>query len=82
MQLNALLSAMSQDFADKVDPKVLKIMMDSRQQLEDSGLHEQALATGDKMTDFVLRDASNGDFSSRDALTKGPLLISWYRGIW
>jgi len=82
MRLNALLSAMSQDFAAKADPAILKIMLESRQQLEDSGLHERALATGEKMTDFVLRDASNGDFSSRDALAKGPLLISWYRGIW
>lgn len=82
MSLKALLSAMSQDFAAKADPEVLTIMKHSRQQLESSGLHQEALGPGEKMTDFVLRDSSNRDFSSRDALKKGPLLLSWYRGVW
>ncbi|WP_020674966.1 hypothetical protein [Geopsychrobacter electrodiphilus] len=82
MSLNALLSSMSQSSAAKMDPAILKIMKESRQQLEDSGLHQQALGAGEKLTDFVLRDASKNEFSSREALKKGPLLLSWYRGIW
>ncbi len=82
MKLNALLQAMSQDSAAKIDPDILKIMQHSRQQLLDSGLHRQALATGEKMPDFVLRDSAGNNFSSRAALDQGPLLISWYRGIW
>lgn len=82
MSLNALLVAMSQDFADKVDPKILTIMKSSRQQLEDSGLHTQALGSGEKVPDFVLSDSSGGEFSSREALKNGPLLLCWYRGIW
>ena len=82
MTLNSLLTAMSQDFVAKADPAIVKIMLASRQQLEDSKLHELALATGEVMTDFVLRDATNNDFSSREARAKGPLVLSWYRGIW
>ena len=82
MNLNTLLSAMSQDFAAKVDPQILTVMQNSRQQLEDSGLHKEALGPGEIMANFVLRDSANGDFSSREALKKGPLLLSWYRGIW
>jgi len=82
MSLNKLLSAIRQDFASKADPKVLAIMKDSRQKLEDSGLHHQALAAGEKITDFVLRDSENNDFSSREVLKNGPLLLCWYRGIW
>ncbi len=82
MRLNALLSAMSQDFASKADPKALAIMKETRQQLEDSGLHKEALGSGEQMTDFVLLDSSNSEFSSREALKKGPLLLCWYRGIW
>ncbi len=82
MSLNELLTAMSQDFIAKADPDVLAIMKNSRQQLEDSGLHTQALGAGEKMPDFVLRDSSNGEFHSREALKKGPLVVCWYRGIW
>ncbi len=82
MSLNALLSAMSQDFAANADPDTLAVMKNSRQDLEDSGLHKEALGSGEKMTDFVLLDSSNNEFSSRDALKKGPLLLCWYRGIW
>lgn len=82
MSLNSRLSAMSRDFAAKADPKALAIMLNFRQQLEDSGLHQEALGPGEKMTDFVLHDSLNNEFSSRAALQKGPLLICWYRGIW
>jgi hypothetical protein len=82
MSLNALLSAMSQDFAAKADPNKLAIMKNFVRQLEDSGLHTKALGPGEKLTDFVLLDSSNKKFSSREALQKGPLLLCWYRGIW
>ncbi len=82
MSLNALLSAMSQDFAANADPDILTVMKNSRQDLVASGLHKEALGSGEKMNDFVLHDSSNIEFSSRDALKKGPLLLSWYRGIW
>ena len=82
MSLNTLLSAMSQDFASKADPATLATMMESRQQLIDSGLHTQAMAAGEKMPDFVLRDFTGKEFSSREARQNGPLFLSWYRGIW
>lgn len=82
MSLNELLSAMKQDFVSKADPEALKIMGSARTQLIESGLHEQALGAGEKLPDFVLRDSEAKDFSSRATLDKGPLLISWYRGIW
>jgi len=82
MNLNTKLSAMSQESAAKLDPAIAQIMKESRQQLEDSGLLKQVLGQGEKMTDFVLLDSAQNEFSSREALKKGPLLISWYRGIW
>jgi hypothetical protein len=82
MSLNELLTAMSQDFISKADPDVLSIMKSSREQLEASGLHKQALGAGEKMPDFVLRTSMGEEFSSRTALQKGPLLLCWYRGIW
>ncbi len=82
MSLNALLSAMSRDFAANADPDILTVMKNSRQNLVDSGVHKEALGYGEKMNNFVLLDSSDTEFSSHDALKKGPLLLNWYRGIW
>ena len=82
MSLNELLSAMKQDFVAKADPEVLKVMGNARQKLVDSGLHEKALGKGENLPKFTLKDSEGNEFSSSEALKKGPLLISWYRGIW
>ncbi len=82
MSLNRLLSAIKEDFVARTDPEVVRMMEITRQELVDAGLHEQALAEGEKMPDFVLRDTTGMDFSSRSALKQGPLVINWYRGIW
>ena len=82
MSLNARLSAMARESAAKADPAIARVMQETRRQLEASGLHNQALSAGEKISDFLLRDATNTEFSSREALTQGPLLLCWYRGIW
>lgn len=82
MSLNALLTAMKEDFVAKTDPAVVQVMANTRQQLIDSGLHQKALGRGETLPDFVLQDSEGNDFSSREARAKGPMLISWYRGIW
>ena len=82
MSLNTKLTTMSKDAEVKHGPAIVKIMKESRQKLEYSGLHKEALGPGETMTDFVLLDSANQEFSSREALKNGPLLICWYRGIW
>jgi peroxiredoxin len=47
-----------------------------------SGQAQRALKAGDKAPDFVLNDADGKPVSSRDLLTKGPLVLSFYRGVW
>jgi hypothetical protein len=82
MSLNSKLTSMSKDSEIKHGPAIVKVMKESRQQLEDSGLHKEVPGPGETMTDFVLLDSANQEFSSREALKKGPLLLCWYRGIW
>ncbi len=82
MKLNTLLTSMRRDSASKADPDTLAVMLNARQQLEDSDLLKTALGRGEKMANFVLLDTDNNEFSSQEALKKGPLLLCWYRGIW
>ncbi|KXV54721.1 alkyl hydroperoxide reductase, partial [Gluconobacter japonicus] len=47
-----------------------------------SGAAEKALKAGDNAPPFTLNDPEGNPVSSADLLSKGPLVISFYRGVW
>lgn len=51
-------------------------------ELKASGQESRALKVGDKAPDFVLKDADGNSVSSAELLTRGPLIVTFYRGAW
>jgi hypothetical protein len=47
-----------------------------------SGLAQRALKAGDKAPDFTLPDPNGRAVSSAALLADGPLIVSFYRGVW
>ncbi|MEY9523736.1 peroxiredoxin [Bradyrhizobium japonicum] len=47
-----------------------------------SGHAQRAKKAGDAAPEFILRDPDGKPVSSRDLLAKGPLVVSFYRGVW
>jgi len=47
-----------------------------------SGLAARALKAGDKAPSFVLKDAEGNTVSSPALLKEGPLVVTFYRGVW
>lgn len=47
-----------------------------------AGIAERALKVGDAAPGFTLSDCENRSCSSAALLAKGPLVVSFYRGIW
>jgi peroxiredoxin len=47
-----------------------------------SGAAQRALKAGDKVPSFVLKDANGKIVSSSELLSQGPLVVSFYRGVW
>lgn len=47
-----------------------------------SGAAEGALRAGDQAPEFTLKDADSHEVSSQDLLAKGPLVVTFYRGVW
>jgi peroxiredoxin len=47
-----------------------------------SGLADKALKAGDKAPAFTLNDPDGNAVSSADLLAKGPLVVTFYRGLW
>ena len=63
-------------------PDVVALMHKSTADLIASGQAERALRAGDRAPSFVLPDANGATVSSQELLAKGPLVLTFYRGVW
>jgi peroxiredoxin len=66
----------------KPTPQQLEAMQRATAALVATGQAQRALKAGDSAPDFVLNDPDGKPVSSRDLLAKGPLVVSFYRGVW
>jgi peroxiredoxin len=83
MSLQDNLDAFKADFeANKAPPGVVAVMRKATADLIASGQAERALKAGMKAPDFALPDAHGATVRSAELLKKGPLVLTFYRGIW
>lgn len=87
MSLQAQLDAFKADFeAGKppyhVPPEVIAVMHRATAELVASGAAQRALKAGDRAPTFTLPDADGTLVSSTEWLQRGPLVVSFYRGVW
>ncbi|TPN22295.1 AhpC/TSA family protein [Mesorhizobium sp. B2-3-3] len=87
MTLQAKLDAFKADFeAGKppynVPPSVIETMHRATAELIASGAAERALKAGNMAPVFTLNDPEGKPVSSAELLKKGPLVLSFYRGVW
>jgi len=61
---------------------VIEVMHRATAELKASGAAKRALKVGDKAPVFTLKDADGHDVSSADLLKRGPLIVSFHRGVW
>ena len=47
-----------------------------------SGAAARALKAGDRAPEFALKDATDKEIASWEQLAKGPLVVTFYRGVW
>lgn len=87
MSLQEKLDAFKADFRGGKPPYnapawIHPIMERATAELIASGLAERALKAGDKAPQFTLNDPDGVPVSSAALLQQGPLVISFYRGVW
>ncbi len=63
-------------------PEVAEIMVGAVEKLVQSGIADKAIKVGETLPDFTLPDEQGNLVSSGDLLARGPLAISFYRGVW
>lgn len=87
MTLQATLDAFKADFVAgkppyNAPPQVHAIMKRATDELIATGQAQRTLKVGDKAPVFTLNDPDGHPVSSVELLAKGPLVISFYRGVW
>ena len=87
MSLQAKLDAFKADFRAGKPPynvpaSVIATMDRATEALIASGAAERALKAGDRAPAFALPAPDGTTVSSSDLLAKGPLIVSFYRGVW
>jgi len=87
MTLQATLDAFKADFKGGkapyfAPPEIHPIMERATAELVASGQAGRALKAGDRAPVFVLNDPDGKPVSSAALLATGPLVISFYRGVW
>ena len=82
MALLEKLDKLKAGFEAKAPKDALEIMHRATDDLRDSGIMQQVLKIGDKSPDFELKNADENMINSKDLLSSGPLVLSFYRGRW
>jgi len=87
MSLQQKLDAFKADFKAgrppyNAPPEIHPIMERATTALIASGQARRALKAGERMPHFRLKDQNGNDISSSDLLAQGPVVISFYRGVW
>jgi len=83
MSLQDKLDAIKADFeGNKAPPHIVAIMHKATADLIASGQAERALKAGAKAPSFALPDVHGAMVKSADLLQKGPLVLTFYRGVW
>jgi peroxiredoxin len=87
MSLQDKLDAFKADFkAGKppfnAPPEIHPIMERATAELIASGQATRAIKAGERAPQFQLKDQNGNEISSADLLAKGPLVVTFYRGVW
>ena len=82
MGLQSKLDDMRTQFEASAPPETLAIMHAATDNLQRSGIMEHVLKIGDQMPVFELPNQQGDLVSSQALLRKGPVVVSFYRGVW
>ncbi|MDR3461942.1 MAG: peroxiredoxin-like family protein [Beijerinckiaceae bacterium] len=83
MPLQGKLDALKFEFETNfAPPAIVEALHRGTEELIASGAQNRALKAGDLAPEFTLPDADGNPVSSKTLLAKGPLVVTFYRGVW
>jgi hypothetical protein len=82
MSLQDKLNELKANFEKQVPKETLEVMHNATHNLRKSGILERALKIGDTIPEFELKNTGSERIRSKDMLTNGLLVLTFYRGKW
>ena len=82
LTLNERLDRIREGFEGQAPAEALAVMHGATDDLRASGILERIPSVGDTLPPFALIDTGGARVSSADLLEKGPLITTFYRGLW
>ncbi len=82
MSLQETLDVMRAGAAERIPADALAIAHKATNDLRDSGIMDRVLKSGDSAPEFELENIHGDSISSQSLLAKGPLAVTFYRGLW
>ncbi len=82
MGLQQQLDEQKRSTIKKASPETLKTMGQATADLKATGIENRAAGKGDHMPDFSLPDSQGNEVRLSEALSRGPVVLSIYRGGW
>ena len=82
MKLQEKLIAMKKESIATKPPELITPLLQGTEELVKSGIADKAIKIGETLPEFTLPDTKGNLIGSKDLLEKGPLAISFYRGVW
>ena len=82
MSLEEQLATIREGAAKRIPADSLAVMHRATEQLQQSGLAEQVLGVGDRLPAFTLLNQDGQEVRASDLLVRGPLVITFFRGVW
>ena len=82
MSLEEKLKAIHNGAAGRLGTEITATMHRATEELRASGIIERALKAGAASPAFTLPNQDGVEVSSADLLRRGPLVLTFYRGVW
>ena len=82
MSLQDKLDAFRAEFSGKAPPPVIETMSRATADLIATGQADRAVKVGERAPFFTLPGPDGKHVASADLLARGPLVITFYRGVW
>lgn len=82
MSLQERLHAYKTNFESKLPPAQLAIMRRATEDLRRCGILDRVIKVGETIPEFVLPNQRGQNVSSASLHGRGPLVLTFYRGVW
>ena len=82
MNLAGKLTELREGSAKKFPSEVIETMGRATAELRESGIMESALSVGAEAPAFSLENTAGETINSKDLIVNGPLVVTFYRGVW